>query len=102
MRRDEEGTMGEEYEWEYFTDELRDGLRSVGIENPEAIVVFEYDEARQGEPQRTRSFAADAGQRNPGAGDPSELLGNLTVFGAKLDVNSPRRCYWNGHRWVCF
>ncbi len=93
-------------EWEQLTSDnddprtrkLFEAVSEIGVENPEVVVVVGHAEGQL----RARSFAAPRGERDPNAGDPSEHMGELRVFGALLEINSPRRCYWNGHRWVCF
>ena len=73
-------------------------MNEIGVENPEVVVVVGEEEGQL----TARSFAAPSGQRDPNAGDPSEHMGELRVFGAILEINSPRRRHRNGHRWVCF
>ena len=92
-------------EWEQLTPD-DDGTRKV-IEGLERARSRESGGRRRRRPGHGR--ATDSAQlrcsgweRDPNAGDPSEHMGELRVFGALLEINSPRRCYWNGHRWVCF
>ena len=92
-------------EWEQLTPDndgtrkVFEGVSEIGVGYPEVVVVVGQDTEGQ---LRARSFAAPSGERDPNAGDPSEHMGELRVFGALLEINSPRRCYWNGNRWVCF
>ena len=87
-------------EWEDFPDELAQTLQSLGIENPEAMVVVSFDEGTG--QHNKRSFAQSHGEREPSTPDRRETLGHLEVFGAKFVTNSPLRCYWNGHKWECY
>ena len=89
-----------EQEWEDLTDGLIQALEAEGITEAEALVVVGID--TQTRELTTRSFARSDGERNPSAGESSEHLGDLKVFGAKLEINSPRRCYYNGYYWVCY
>jgi hypothetical protein len=96
--------MEDGIEWEVFPAGLITALKRLpkgGLHKPEALIVVGYDDEGR---ETTRSFARKSAVANPDpfTPDPPERLGRFTVFGAQLVTNSPLRCYWNGHKWVCY